>query len=719
MSGVFDRLAEFIQEYIYRNNWDELRDIQVKACEVIFDTDANLLLSSGTASGKTEAAFLPILSVVHNSPKTKSVDVLYISPLKALINDQFERLDKLLLEADIPVYKWHGDVSTSKKKKLLNNPDGLLQTTPESLQGMLINQPGNIFMLFKSLKFIIIDEIHYFMSNDRGLQLLAVLEQIQRMIGCVPRRVGLSATLGDLKSAEEWLNTGSYRKSIAPISSEGRRRIVIGMNHFEKTENNHNEIAFNYYKCLYDITLNRRTIIYAQSRNDVEKNILYLKKMATKNKTADIYYTHHGGLSAQLRKYAEQLMKNSELPIVVGATLTLELGIDIGTLDRTVQVQSPMTVSSFAQRLGRTGRRGNPSEMIFLHMFEADSSRFDKQYDWDLIKSIAIIHLYVKNKWVEPIDIQRVNYSLLYHQTMCYLKRKIEALPKEMAQYILTLAVFKSIDQNDYKILLNHLINIGHIEYTEEGKLMIGVKVERMINHYSFLAVFVTSEEYTVKIDSTTLGTVDDIVPIGEFLILSGKTWKVIDINNDSKTLFVEGGATQAKSPWQKQITIMVDTEIVREMKRILESDEAYKFVSESGQKNIEKMRCKLRDIGVLDKVIHQASEFSFNIFPWLGTRDLIRLSYFFKAHLIKNTIHDWGIEIPHTRVGIAKIEELFLNATTEKFDFENVAIDEHDLSYIFGKYSGFVPEYLLQQEFKKKILQLKIPDSIPINHAL
>lgn len=234
MSGVFDRLAEFIQEYIYRNNWDELRDIQVKACEVIFDTDANLLLSSGTASGKTEAAFLPILSVVHNSPKTKSVDVLYISPLKALINDQFERLDKLLLEADIPVYKWHGDVSTSKKKKLLNNPDGLLQTTPESLQGMLINQPGNIFMLFKSLKFIIIDEIHYFMSNDRGLQLLAVLEQIQRMIGCVPRRVGLSATLGDLKSAEEWLNTGSYRKSIAPISSEGRRRIVIGMNHFEK-----------------------------------------------------------------------------------------------------------------------------------------------------------------------------------------------------------------------------------------------------------------------------------------------------------------------------------------------------------------------------------------------------------------------------------------------------------------------------------------------------
>lgn len=190
MSDVFSRFAPFIQDYIYRCKWEELREIQVLAAKAIFDTDENLLLSSGTASGKTEAAFLPVLTQLWENPSA-SVGVLYLSPLKALINDQFERLEGLLEEAAIPVTKWHGDASAAAKKRVMKRPQGVIQTTPESLESMLMHNSSGAYRLFSDLRFIIIDEMHYFMDNDRGLQLLCLLERLARLIGYHPRRIGL------------------------------------------------------------------------------------------------------------------------------------------------------------------------------------------------------------------------------------------------------------------------------------------------------------------------------------------------------------------------------------------------------------------------------------------------------------------------------------------------------------------------------------------------
>ncbi|MCL1816714.1 MAG: DEAD/DEAH box helicase, partial [Clostridiales bacterium] len=208
--NTFDRLAPFVQDFIYQNNWEELRGIQVAAAEVIFDSDDNLLLSSGTASGKTEAAFLPVLTELYHKPSA-SVGVMYISPLKALINDQFKRLELLLLDSHIPVCKWHGDASELKKNDLLKNPQGILQITPESLESLLTNKRGACLKLFGDLRFIIIDEVHYFMRDARGIQLLCLLERLQLLTGVIPRRIGLSATLGDVSLAKAWLNTGSGR----------------------------------------------------------------------------------------------------------------------------------------------------------------------------------------------------------------------------------------------------------------------------------------------------------------------------------------------------------------------------------------------------------------------------------------------------------------------------------------------------------------------------
>lgn len=174
---AFERYAPFIQEYIYRKNWKDLREVQVEACSAILDTDDHVIIASGTASGKTEAAFFPVLTKLHENP-AKSIGVIYISPLKALINDQFERLNGLLEESHIPVWPWHGDIPQSIRKRALKERQGVLQITPESLESMLMRHPGDAARLFSDLRFVVIDEIHAFMGTDRGLQVLCLLSRL-------------------------------------------------------------------------------------------------------------------------------------------------------------------------------------------------------------------------------------------------------------------------------------------------------------------------------------------------------------------------------------------------------------------------------------------------------------------------------------------------------------------------------------------------------------
>ena len=391
MKSIFESLAPFIQEYIYRNGWTEIRPIQVAACDLVFNTKSNILLASGTASGKTEAAFLPVLTDIYNNP-SKSISVLYISPLKALINDQFIRIEDMLKETEIKVHKWHGDVAQNAKNKALKNPSGIMQTTPESLEAMLMRNPGNVLNLFSDLRYIIIDEVHYFMNDDRGLQLLCILERIQRIIQKEPRRIGLSATLGDYEIAKNWLSQGTKRMCEMPEIPEEKRKIRLGVKYYQiKEEENQKEIIeesemqdeqesfeeteepkeksvsiLDYYKDLYEQTLNRKCIIFSNSKSEVESNIAHLKRIAKIRHTKDVYFVHHASISTTLRKQAEETMKQEDELAVTGATLTLELGIDLGKLDRIVQTGSPFTVSSFVQRLGRSGRRGQPSEMLFF-----------------------------------------------------------------------------------------------------------------------------------------------------------------------------------------------------------------------------------------------------------------------------------------------------------------------------------------------------------------
>ena len=230
---LFERYSPFIQDFIYAHGWQELRPVQTAAAEVLFGTEDNLLLTSSTASGKTEAAFFPILSLMSEAGGGgEGFGVVYIAPLKSLINDQFARLNELCDLSGIPVYHWHGDVAASHKNTAAKNPHGILQITPESFEGMLMNRSNDIVRLFGSLQFVVLDELHILCGTDRGNQILCQLSRLGRLIGRHPRRVGLSATIGDVQAAADWLGAGSGRHTAHPVVSEGKLRWKLGMEHF-------------------------------------------------------------------------------------------------------------------------------------------------------------------------------------------------------------------------------------------------------------------------------------------------------------------------------------------------------------------------------------------------------------------------------------------------------------------------------------------------------
>ncbi|MDR1205798.1 MAG: DEAD/DEAH box helicase [Peptococcaceae bacterium] len=725
---AFSRLAPFIQDFIYQNQWEELRGNQVAACEVIFGSDDNLLLSSGTATGKTEAAFLPVLTELYNKPP-RSVGVLYISPLKALINDQFKRLEQLLLDSNIPVTKWHGDASLTQKNKLVKNPEGLLQITPESLESLITNKRGACLSMFSDLRYIIIDEVHHFMRDVRGLQLLCVLERLQRLTGVHPRRIGLSATLGDVSLAQNWLNTGAGgRKCAAPVEEEGKKRVRLHVERFvnyadkrDLAEEDGGGNAVNdssggdmgdreHYEYLFRQTLDKKTIIFTNSREETEFVMAHLREIALKNKAPDVYRVHHGNVSALLRENTEDEMKSADEKIVAGATVTLELGIDIGSLDQVVQVGAPLNVSSFAQRLGRCGRRGQIPQLLFtfVESVKINSADVLGPINWEFIRTAAIIELYIKDRWMEPIPPRKHAYNLLYHQTMSCLKSNGEMSPAGLAQALLSLGCFKDIPQDDYKRLLSHMLGADQLQRTEHGGLIIGREGEKIVNSHKFLTVFLAPEYLLVKDENRTIGTVDKVYPVGVRFALAGMAWETVDVNVKSKVLFVKRVPGISVVDWDVDFDAELHTVLVRKIRDVLKTDAAYPYLSERCRERLTEIQYIARNSGILDHLATPLSDRKYAVVPWVGTRQLTTLHY--------ALLHE-GIKSKRSWVTCVYLEVIFDGTQAElenrirrilRSDLNLYDLPLPDKIQVNGKYNEFVPPDLLRKQFIEDYLDFE-----------
>ena len=328
--NVFERYAPFIQDYIYRSGWQSLRAVQNAAGDAIFGTDENVLLTASTASGKTEAAFFPILTLLDEEP-SRTVGVLYIAPLKALINDQFGRLNELCEEEGIAVTRWHGDAAQSAKRRLLKKPSGIVQITPESLESLKINRHMEIPSLFGDLRFIVIDEIHSLLRSDRGLQTFCLIERLSALAGCEPRRVGLSATIGDPEAAGAFLAAGSGRGTVIPKFHGGKEVWLLTMEHFFNTPPQADEgremplpdeaadtclsetptdtapkFADPGVGYIFEHTRGKKCLVFTNSREECEAVCQKLRQYCEANREPERFLIHHGNLSASYRESAEE-----------------------------------------------------------------------------------------------------------------------------------------------------------------------------------------------------------------------------------------------------------------------------------------------------------------------------------------------------------------------------------------------------------------------------
>ena len=728
---AFDRYAPFVQEYIYQNHWENLRSIQVAAADAIFNTDENVLLTASTASGKTEAAFFPIITL-FSEDMPSSVGCIYIGPLKALINDQFSRLNDLCAEADIPVWHWHGDVAQSHKAKLMKHPSGILQITPESLEALLLHKHAAIAKLFGDLRFVVIDEVHSLLRGDRGGQTLCLIERLSRIAGVNPRRIGLSATIGDPEGTGEFLSLGTGRKTIIPKIDAKGSKWRLSMEHFyvkdaqaaedkqipgalpvleEKTDDApaNADPGIGY---IFEHTRGKKCLVFVNSREECEMVTTTLRHYCELNHEPDRFLVHHGNLSASYRETAEGIMKDDSQYMTTVTTATLELGIDIGRLERAFQIDAPWTVSSFLQRMGRTGRRELPPEMWFVIREDEPEVRamLPTTIPWKLLQGIALVQLYLEERWVEPPRLDRLPFSLLYHQTMSTLASCGELSPRALADRVLRLHYFHRITQEDYRVLLRHLIATDHIQQTEQGGLIVGLAGERVINSFKFYGVFQESEEYTVRSESQELGTVVSPPPVGEKLAIAGHVWQVLDVDHKRRLIYCQQvkGSVPA---YFGQCPGDLHTKILTRMRRVLQEDRQYPYLMKNAVARLEQARFTAAHSGAAEKTLINLGGNMWCLLPWVGTYTFLTMERFLKIKCadrlgLRNLDSARPFFIQFT---MKADESAFFRVLSEEI---RKPVDPMELVYpkelpLFDKYDEYLPEELVKKGFALGVLDV------------
>ncbi len=719
--AVFRRFPEFIREYIFAHSWESLRAVQIAAAKTLFFSDHHLLLTSGTASGKTEAAFFPILTDLVENPMP-GVGALYIAPLKSLINDQFARLEEVLRESGVPVTHWHGDVGASHKQRFLRDPAGILQITPESLEAMLIRRPNDLVRIFCHLRYIVIDEVHTLTGSDRGNQIICQISRLSRLIGKEPRRVGLSATVGDSALAAAWLAGESKTPVDCPRFDEQKIHWRLGLEHFfianadaEQSEGNRvltpeKSPVDAGYSYMYDCVRDKKALLFSNSREETEFVTATLRQIAKMRGEPDIFLIHHGNLSAALREDAEEKMRQNEHRFVTCATVTMELGVDIGRLDRVVQNGAPHAVTSFLQRLGRSGRRGQVPEMMMVFREEdaLPNTPLPKLIAWELLRAVAIVQLYLEDRFIEPPRQKRLPFSLLFHQTLSILASSGAMSAADLAARVLSMPPFLAVTKEDYRTLILSMLQADFLQMTEEKELLVGLAGEKLLDSFRFFAVFSDSEDYTVRAGERDKGSAEEIgtittpPPVGERFALAGRVWEVEELDVRRKLVYAHAVEGKMEVSWPGDYG-EVHTRILEKMREILISDTEYPYLKPNAARRLSLCRHLAANTGVGKKMLISLGGTTYALFPFLGTRGFRTLRRFLTAHARELGVSGLEFEgCDYMTFHLEKGREVFLSALAEiaAGGIEPERLVAPSELPIFDKYDPFIPGELLRRAY-------------------
>ncbi|UKB86201.1 DEAD/DEAH box helicase [Chryseobacterium sp. MEBOG06] len=612
---AFDQLSEPIRKYIRDKKWESLRPIQEAAIQRIISTDNNYILISRTASGKTEAAFLPILSKVNF--KEPGVKVLYISPLIALINDQFLRVGNLCEYLDVPVTKWHGEASRGAKDRLLKAPEGIVLITPESLEAMFVNKPYNIHHLFSNLEYIVIDEIHSFLGSDRGTHLQSLLNRLQKVNMKKFNIVGLSATVSDANQYQELKDFLGDPDRTKIIRDSTPKPINAVFKYFAGTVD---ELPLPLLKDLYTRTRDSKVLIFPNARGRVEEVAVKLKQISERVGGHKNYFSHHSSVDREVREYVEFFAKNSTLQnFCISCTSTLELGIDIGNVDEVVQIDATHSIASLIQRVGRSGRREGKASNLFLYATGP----------WSLLQSLACWLLY-KEHYIEPVSINKKPYDVLVHQLLSIVKGTSGIPLPQLLGEITSNITFSNIKAEQIEEVITYLIANDFLEKLG-SELIIGIEGEKVVNSKDFYTLFETPVFFKVSGNGVKIGELPLTPQIkeDENIYLSARIWRIIDIDYKSKKIEVVP-AVDGKKPMFLGDSADTAYKIREKMLEILVSKEEFDLLDQTGHEAIEILR---KDFSV------------FKINDFRTDRPLLRSNenltfYSFTSSKINKTLH-------------------------------------------------------------------------------
>ena len=752
---VFPLLHRGVQEAIWKLRWKEFKPIQVQAIHVICETENHLVICAPTAGGKTEAAFLPIISKLASKPKP-SVQAIYVGPLKALINDQFRRLEELCTAMEIPVHRWHGDVPANQKKALREKPSGILLITPESLESNFINYGVQVPRIYRHLSFVVIDELHSFFGNERGVHLQSLLSRLQSTCGSGPRLIGLSATLAEPQLARAFLAQDAVESVQVIEDTSAKREIKFGIKTFlegppawkiaaprltpdqslalassltpqavgsekelvallgqckpaERTgKTKHEDALDEIADDIIGICNNSTNLIFGNSKMAIEELADRLHERAIEEKwPIDPFKVHHGSLSKDFREDAEATLK-SGVPTTALCSSTLEMGIDIGNVRAIGQIDTPWSVSSMMQRLGRSGRReGEPAIMRMYVRVDSPHSRSsltDLLFP-DLLRAIAMTRLMLE-KWLEPSDQNRMHVSTLIHQVLSFLRQTGGMPAADLYRALCQRGPFRNINQKKFECLLRGLAEKKLIEQVPQGELILGLLGERITGNFDFYAAFQTTEEFTIRCGQEEIGKLPQrVIPrVGEHLLLAGKRWQVREIILEKKLVLVVASQGRKPTPFPGAGG-EIHTRIMREIKAVLLDNDEPAYLDTSSKKLLRAARHTARVVS-LDKTDVVIGRQSIQWFPWVGTRAMLTLSLLASCAKIAHERDKDDLSITYY---LSSSDEFYTHLREiAKSQPDPVALARLMPIKAEEKFDAFAPEELLDEANAKRRLDIQ-----------
>jgi len=624
---AFDRLARPIQKWIRSKGWRELRDIQARATHHILTTHEHLIVAASTAGGKTEAAFLPLLSDVldREGPAGSGFDLVYIGPLKALINDQCKRLQDICAETELKVTPWHGDVSASIKSKAEKQPSGILLITPESLEALFVRKGNSIPHLFARTRAFIIDELHTFLDTERGVHLRSLMARLELSIGRSVRKIGLSATLGDISLAKAYLDPDRPEQVVDIIAQGGEAELQMQLRAYINGGEEDDAALRAVSDHLFERLRGSNNLLFAGSRGRVEDVADRLRKKSEDERLPNEFYPHHASLSKEHREFVEERLKSETLPTTAVCTSTLELGIDIGDVTCVAQIGAPFTVAGLRQRLGRSGRRAGQPAILRQYAIETridQNSHFADRLRLDLVRSVAMINLLLIG-WCEAPNRRALHLSTFVHQILSVIAERGGASTKRIFATLCEKGPFRSIEPALFVSVLRHLgsPDVALIEQSEDGMLLLGRTGEKIVEHYSFYAVFKTPEEYRIVHKGKTLGTLPIVQVLAPkmALIFSGRRWEVLSVEEADKTILVKP-APAGRPPKFGGEPGLIDDRVIQEMRRVYLDDNIPQYLDETATDLLCEARRNFKMLGLETQRIVSNGETKSLLATWQGS---------------------------------------------------------------------------------------------------